>query len=90
MRVLNILSTLRIKKILFFLIFNTYSFIYLAQSCQTPFTPCWCDQHPGACDGNPNDPIPINNELWILIVVGLILGIYYIKKYKSSSLKKVD
>ena len=54
--------------------------------CNIPFTPCWCLTHPN------EEPciqlgIPINNGLWLLLIAGLILGVYFIKKRASTNLQ---
>jgi hypothetical protein len=51
--------------------------------CNTPFTPCWCQQNPG----NPNCPpttIPIDGHYWLLIVGGALMGVFYLYKTKAN------
>ena len=51
--------------------------------CDTPFTPCWCQQNPG----NPNCPpttIPIYSHYWLLIAGGVLMGGFYLYKIKAS------
>lgn len=53
--------------------------------CSNPTPPAWCINGGGPCDGNNppawcNTNIPINNEIWTLVIAGLLLGIYIIKK----------
>ena len=50
-----------------------------------PFSPCWCLEHPTHTNCNPQ--IPINNELWILLVAGLLFGL---KKMYDLNKQKVD
>lgn len=44
-----------------------------------PFSPCWCDSHPShpRCNGVG---VPINSYIWILILAGGGLAIYYKKR----------
>jgi hypothetical protein len=51
--------------------------------CNTPFTPCWCQQNPG----NPNCPpttIPIDGHYWLLIAGGALMGVFYLYKTKAN------
>lgn len=46
------------------------------QACQTPNPPWWCDEVPN---------MTITQNLWILVVLGLIIGIVYLTtKYKDE------
>jgi hypothetical protein len=87
----SLMTSLSIKRVYFLIIF---SFLIVTKSfsqgppggggggnpCQTPFTPCWCAKNPIAC---ANQNIPINNELWVLIFSGGILGVYFLKKHTN-------
>lgn len=61
-----------------FFISNSIAMPAAGPGCNQPFSPCWCLNHPGAC----NNQVPINNELWILLAAGVFFGIYIIKKRK--------
>jgi hypothetical protein len=76
------------RLLLFSILFLFYlnEFFAAGGPCQVPFTPCWCAQNPQPCANQPG--VPINNELWVLVVAGLIYGIYFIKKSKSKVIKE--
>lgn len=38
----------------------------------------------GGPGGGGGNQVPINNELWILLIAGAILGIYFLKKKKNA------
>ena len=46
-----------------------------------PFSPCWCEQHPNHPKCNQVG-VPINNGIGFLLVAGLVLGIYKLRKLK--------
>lgn len=45
-----------------------------------PFSPCWCQSHPNHphCRNVPT-PVPIDDYLWVLVVIGGILAYKTIK-----------
>tara|TARA_B100000809_G_scaffold230223_1_gene244370 strand:- start:2230 stop:2502 length:273 start_codon:yes stop_codon:yes gene_type:complete len=52
--------------------------------CTFPGGCCPDGLPPSFCPGCPPCvPVPLNPELWFLIIAGLILGYYFLKKKKS-------
>jgi hypothetical protein len=47
--------------------------------CLTPFTPCWCQNNPGH-PNCANANIPIDGHYWVLIVGGVLMGVFYLYK----------
>ena len=48
-------------------------------ACNNPNPPWWCDQN----------PVPIDNHLWILIATAILFGSFiYYKSTKSNELSK--
>lgn len=41
--------------------------------------------NPGYVINGPQDPVPIDDDIWVLIAVGIILGIYMVyRRIKST------
>lgn len=59
--------------------------------CQIPFTPCWCQSHPSACNGGPPcyppPCVPISQGIEILMITGILLVIFT-KKLKAFNHEK--
>ena len=46
--------------------------------CQINRTTCW----------DPDDPVPLDNEIWFLLIVGLAIGLYKIYLLKRLQTEK--
>lgn len=71
---------------LFLLIFICIKSFGQGNPCP-PFSECWCEQHPEACDHNPPDT-PIDGGISTFFVAGTVYGYYKIKKRKVLMKKK--
>ena len=72
-------------KKLIIILFLVSTNLFSQQPCNIPFTPCWCETHQEACN-HANQTIPLNEDIWILILLGVSYGGYEI--YKSYKIKK--
>jgi len=54
-----------------------------------PFSDCWCELHPRACDNNP-PKMPINDNLIWLFLIGLVYFCLKIKYYGYSNKKNLE
>ncbi len=68
----------------FIILIITFTFLEIGDLCSQPgppggggggTPPCW----------PPSNCTPINNELWIMVLAGLIVGIYFLRKNKLSN-----
>lgn len=78
---------LKLLQLIVFITLSTSSFgasmgMGMGGGC-LPFSPCWCANNPGHSQCGP--AVPINNELWVLLAAGLILGYYYFRKNTTIS-----
>ncbi len=77
-------------KILLVLILSMFTFTAMSQGpCGSPNPPSWCNGGGGGPCGSANPPswcnntsVPINNGLWVLIILGLGYGFYTIRKQR--------
>lgn len=53
--------------------------------CGPPFSPCWCEDHPGHPNCVPS--LPTVPTLLPLIFIGIMLGIKIVKHYEQISRK---
>jgi len=56
--------------------------------CNIPFTFCWCQSHPTNPHCKSVLAVPINSGVWVLIIAGIGLGMWYLRRVLKENEKK--